>query len=203
MISKFKITRYVHRPYLLYETTLARHVASIGVVIILVVTIVVMGEHFANPKNAFDIRRISVGDVFRATGNTCFRMLQSYMLSIFTAIPPALLIARSTRNQRILLPIADVLQSIPVLAFFPVVVVFFTAYGAFELAAVFVIFASTLWNIVFTVVGGLQTIPEDIKSAAIVFKVKDLKEFWFITLPGIVPFIVTGSMLAWDKAGLW
>jgi len=108
-------------------------------------------------------------------------------------------IARTPLSQKILLPIADILQSVPVLAFFPVVIVFFTKYHAFELAAVFVIFISMLWNIVFTVIGGLQTIPDDIKSAAIVFDVHGFKKFRLITLPAVVPFVVTGSLRAWAQ----
>jgi NitT/TauT family transport system permease protein len=79
------------------------------------------------------------------------------------------------------------------------VVVFFTAYHAFEFAAVFVIFVSMLWNIVFPVIGGLQTIPDDVKNAAIVFNVYGFKRFWYITLPAVVPFVITGSLLAWAQ----
>lgn len=126
-------------------------------------------------------------------------MLFAYIVSLAVSIPLALLIASTPKVQRILLPIADVLQSVPVLAFFPVVVVFFTAYKAFELAAVFVIFVSMVWNIVFPVIGGLQVIPDDIKSAAIVFNVRGLRKFWYITLPAIIPFVITGSLLAWAQ----
>ena len=76
---------------------------------------------------------------------------------------------------------------------------FFVANHAFELAAVFVIFLSMLWNIVFPVIGGLQTIPDDVKSAALVFKVRGWRKFWYITLPALFPFIVTGSLLAWAQ----
>jgi NitT/TauT family transport system permease protein len=56
-----------------------------------------------------------------------------------------------------------------------------------------------LWNIVFPVIGGLQTIPDDIKSAALVFNVRGWRKFWYITLPAIFPFLVTGSLLAWAQ----
>jgi NitT/TauT family transport system permease protein len=56
-----------------------------------------------------------------------------------------------------------------------------------------------VWNIVFPVIGGLQTIPDDVKSAAIVFDVRGIRKFWYITLPAIVPFVITGSLLAWAQ----
>ncbi len=188
-----------HRFYQHYQTTLGRYLFSIGVVAALVAIVTGLLLHFANPRNTFDITRISFGDIFAATANTFFRMLVAYAASVVVAVPLALAISSTPRVQRVVLPIADILQSVPVLAFFPVIVVFFVAYRAFELAAIFVIFIQMLWNIVFPVIGGLQTIPDDIKSAAIVFNVRGWRKFAYITLPAVVPFIVTGSILAWAQ----
>jgi NitT/TauT family transport system permease protein len=189
--------RYVR--HTLDRTTFTHRLLSIGIVVASVAILTIVVLHFANPRNTFDINRIAIADILRATSNTFYRMLLAYILALLISIPLALLISSTPLVQRILLPIADVLQSIPVLAFFPVIVVFFTAYQAFELAAIFVIFASMIWNIVFPVIGGLQTIPDDIKSAALVFKVRGVRKFWYITLPAIFPFVVTGSLLAWAQ----
>jgi len=197
--SGFKLRRYTRRPPILYETTPGHHLLSVGIVIALLVVITVLVLHFVNPRNSFDINRISFGDILTATANTFFRMFLAYLLSLAISVPLALLIASTPLTQRILLPVADILQSVPVLAFFPVVVVFFTAYHAFELAAVFVIFISMIWNIVFPVIGGLQTIPDDVKSASIVFHVRGIRKFWYITLPAILPFVITGSLLCWAQ----
>jgi NitT/TauT family transport system permease protein len=143
--------------------------------------------------------QVSFGVVVRGTLDTFYRMMLAFIFSLVVALPLALFIASTPQLQSVLLPIADILQSVPVLAFFPVVAAFFVARNAFEFAAVFVIFLSMLWNIVFPVVGGLQTIPEDIKSAALVFNVHGWRKFWYITLPAIFPFIVTGSLLAWAQ----
>ena len=56
-----------------------------------------------------------------------------------------------------------------------------------------------LWNIVFSLVGGLNVIPADIKSAAHVFGIKGFSLIRKITLPAIVPYIITGSLLAWAQ----
>jgi len=199
MQKGFRITRYHHRPPILYQTSLGHRFASIGIVVAATILLTLLVYHFVHPRNTFDIHKISAGDVIEATGNTFYRMFLAYIISVVVAIPAALMIARTPLTQKILLPIADVLQSVPVLAFFPVVVVFFTAYNAFEFAAVFVIVISMIWNIVFPVIGGLQTIPDDIKSAAIVFNVQGFKKFRYITLPAIFPFVVTGSLLSWAQ----
>jgi NitT/TauT family transport system permease protein len=194
-----KVRHYHHHRHLLYQTTLVRHLTSIGIAIGLVAASSVIAFHFAHPRNTFDIHRISFDDIAVATLNTFLRMLVAYVASVIVAVPLALGIATNPRMMRVLLPVADILQSVPVLAFFPVVVAFFTAYGDFELAAIFVIFVQMIWNIVFPVIGGLQTIPDDIRSAAIVFNVQGFRKFWYITLPAIVPFVITGSLLAWAQ----
>jgi len=172
---------------------------SLAAAVTVAVVLTVLLLHFANPRNAFDINRISISDIVAATANTFFRMLVAYIGSLAIAVPLGLLIASTPQVQRVLLPIADILQSVPVLAFFPVVVVFFTTYRAFEAAAIFVIFITMVWNIVFPIVQGLHTIPDDIKSASIVFNVHGLRKLRFITLPAVVPFIVVGSLMAWAQ----
>jgi NitT/TauT family transport system permease protein len=195
-----KMKRYSHyRRKPLYETTLAHHLWSAAIAGAIAVGFAVVLIHFAYPRNEFDINRVSYGVVALAALNTFDRMTLAFVLSLVAAVPLALFIGSTPRLQSILLPIADILQSVPVLAFFPVVVGFFVARNAFEFAAVFVIFLSMLWNIVFPVIGGLQTIPEDVNSAALVFNVKGVRKFWYITLPAIFPFIVTGSLLAWAQ----
>lgn len=183
----------------LQRISLRHHLASVVAVIGLSTAITLLALHFAAPKHPFDINAISLSDVIAASRNTFYRMLVAYGIAVIVAIPMALLITASPRVQRVLFPIVDILQSIPVLAFFPVVVVFFAAYGALETAAIFVIFVQMVWNVVFPVVGGLQTIPDDVKSAAIVFRVHGWRRFWYITLPAILPFVITGSLLAWAQ----
>jgi NitT/TauT family transport system permease protein len=193
------VRRYRRPRRVIYQTSLPHHLLSIAAVLAAVVVGALLVLHFVNPRNAFDITRISLDDVLLAAVNTLVRMLAAYIVALVVAVPLALLIGRTKWTQRILLPLADVLQSVPVLAFFPVAVAFFTAYGNFELAAVFVIFIQMIWNIVFPVIGGLQTIPDDVRSAAIVFNVRGLRRFWYITLPAIFPFVITGSLLAWAQ----
>jgi len=194
------VRRYPHHHHKpLYETTLSRHLISIAAAIGVAIGLTALLIHFVYPHNSFDISRISFSDISRGTLNTFYRMALAFILALIVAVPLALFMASTPRLQRILLPIADILQSIPVLAFFPVIAAFFVAKNAFELAAVFVIFIQMVWNIVFPVVGGLQTIPDDVKSAALVFNVRGWRKLWYITLPALFPFIVTGSLLAWAQ----
>ena len=195
-----KIRHYLHYHHkVLYETTLVRHLISIVVTISMLTSIFALLLHFSHTHNSFDINSISLADVMQGSVNTLYRMSLAFILSLLVALPIALFINSSTLIKRIFLPIADILQSIPVLAFFPVLVTFFIANNALELAAIFVIFLSMIWNIVFPVIGGLQTIPNDVNDAAFIMNVFGVRKFWYITVPAIFPFVVTGSMLAWAQ----
>lgn len=194
-----KIRHYHHHYHFSYQTTKSRHLTSIFAVTAAVIAVLLLVLHFANPNNVFDINQVSWVDIYIASVNTLTRLFVAYIFSLILAIPLALAITSSPKAEKILLPVFDIIQSIPVLAFFPIIVVFFTKNQAFELAAIFILFMSMLWNMVFTMVGGLKAIPEDVKSAATIFNVYGFKKLIYITLPAIFPFITTGSLLAWGQ----
>jgi NitT/TauT family transport system permease protein len=130
---------------------------------------------------------------------TLLRLITAYLLAIIVAIPLALLATENKTAERILLPIFDILESIPVLAFFPLFIIFFLKINFANGAAIFILFLSMLWNIVFTLVGGLKMIPKDINYAGKVFNIKGFDHLRYITLPAIVPEIITGSILAFAQ----
>src|SRR5215831_18937375 len=94
------------------------------------------------------------------------RMLTAYFFSLIFAITYGYLAATSAARERILIPLLDILQSVPVLGFFPAAVYFFvrmtngTRPGV-EAAAIFLIFTSQAWNMAFGVYEGITTIPAD------------------------------------------
>ncbi|TLZ60638.1 MAG: ABC transporter permease subunit [Methanobacteriota archaeon] len=103
-----------------------------------------------------------------------------------------------------MLPVLDILQSVPILGFFPAALVFFVA--AFqghpiglELAVVFLIFTSMAWNMAFGVYESITTIPEDLKDAAASFAVRDWLRLRRLVLPATVPKLVYNSMLSWSN----
>ena len=142
---------------------------------------------------------VSLSIIGSALLATFVRLLIAYAFAIVVAIPLALLVTKSPLMERIFLPVFDIAQSVPVLAFFPVVIAFFVRFGLTNTAAVFIIFLSMLWNLVFSLVGGLKTVPSDIKAAAHVFGIRGGGFVRKILLPAVVPYIITGSLLAWAQ----
>jgi NitT/TauT family transport system permease protein len=142
---------------------------------------------------------ISFSTIAAALLATFIRLLIAYALALVVSIPLALLVVKSPLMERIFLPLFDIAQSIPVLAFFPVVIVFFVRFGFTNGAAIFIIFITMVWTMVFSLVGGLKTVPDDIKSAAHVFGIRGGSFVRRILMPAVVPYLVTGSLLTWAQ----
>lgn len=169
------------------------------IVIAAITVILVFLLKILTPQSPLDVKELSYPDILLASFNTLFRLLISYVFALIVAIPLALFITRSPRTERFMLPISDILQSVPILAFFPVIVLAFIKLHLIEGAVIFILFMAMLWNLVFSMIGGLKTIPEDILNASTIFGLKGLKKLWYITIPSIFPYIVTGSLLAWAQ----
>lgn len=139
--------------------------------------------------------------VIHALLTSFLRLLLAYIFALVIAVPLAILIDKSPRAEKIFLPLFDVIQSVPVLAFFPVIIIFFVHYNLYNWAAIFILLITMMWSIIFSIVGGLRVIPQDVKDAAKVFGINGLAYWKKVLIPAVFPYIVTGSLLAW--AGGW
>src|SRR5258708_34628742 len=131
-----------------------------------------------------------------AAGPT-LRMLAGLVLWLAFTLTYATWAAKSERAGKLLVPILDILQSVPILGFISITVVFFMSLapgrvlGA-EFAAVFAIFASQAWNMAFSFYQSLRTVPHDLDEAARSVRLSAWMKFWRLD----VPFAIPG--LAWN-----
>lgn len=134
------------------------------------------------------------------------RMLAAYTLSLGFSLVVGYWAATSLAARRFILPGLDILQSVPILGFFPAAVFFFirlfrgSAAGV-EAAAVFLIFTSQAWNLAFSVYESLAIIPRDIATAVHVSGASGIVLWRRLVLPACVPRLTYNSMLSW--AGGW
>src|SRR6202000_475177 len=103
--------------------------------------------------------------------------------------------AKSRSAEKLLIPILDLLQSVPILGFLSITVTGFIALfpGSMmgvECAAIFAIFTSQAWNMTFSLYQSLQTIPRDMDEAAFVFRLSGWQKFWKMELPYAIPGLV-------------
>lgn len=128
------------------------------------------------------------------------RMFAALAASVAFTFVYATAAARSRRAQKILLPILDVLQSVPVLAFLSVTVtIWLTLFPNSELgvecASVFAIFTSQAWNMTFAFYQSLVTQPADLDEAARLLRLTRWQRFWKLDVPdGMIPLVWNGMM---------
>ena len=130
------------------------------------------------------------------------RLFAAYGTAVLLALATGYLAARSAAARRVILPVLDVLQSVPILGFFPVAVGFFigvfrgSALGV-ECAAVFLIFTSMFWNLAFGVYESLITLPEDLVLAADQFGLRGSLRWSRLILPAVIPGVLFNSLVSW------
>lgn len=137
---------------------------------------------------------------------TALRMLIALALSLLFTFSYATLAAKSARAGALLIPLLDILQSVPILGFISITVVFFLSIapgqilGA-ELAAVFAIFTSQAWNMAFSFYQSLRTVPEELEEAGRMFGLNAWARFWRIEVPFAMPQLVWNMMMS--MSGGW
>jgi NitT/TauT family transport system permease protein len=131
------------------------------------------------------------------------RMMAAYLASLGFALAYGYYAAVHRPAERVMIPVLDILQSVPILGFFPVAILFFvglTGPGSFlgpNLASVFLIFTSMAWNMVFGVYESLKTIPPDLQEASHAFGITGLQRFRRVVLPATANRLVYNSILSW------
>ncbi|HEV8594458.1 MAG TPA: ABC transporter permease subunit [Thermoplasmata archaeon] len=143
-------------------------------------------------------------DVALRAAFSLLRMAAAYALALAFAVAYGTTAATNARAATVMLPVLDILQSIPILGFFPAALVFFVS--AFqghpvglELAVVFLVFTSMSWNMAFGVYEALTTIPHDLEDAATEFGLSGWLRFRRLVLPAAVPKLVYNSILSWTN----
>lgn len=133
------------------------------------------------------------------------RMLAAYALSLLFSLGVGYLAATSRLAGLVILPLLDVLQSVPILSFLPVVALSLTAVlpedTAVELASIVLIFTSQVWNMTFSFYQSMITIPEDLREAARIFRLNPWLRFRHLELPHAAIPLIWNSMMSW--AGGW
>ena len=137
---------------------------------------------------------------------TTLRMFAALLCSLLFTFVFATWAAKNRRAGLILVPVLDILQSVPILGFLSFTVVFFMGLfpgqvlGA-ELAAIFAIFTSQAWNMAFSLHQSLKTVPADLDEAARSYRLTAWQRFWRLEVPFAMPGLVWNTMMS--MSGGW
>ncbi len=133
------------------------------------------------------------------------RMTAAYILSLGFSLIYGSLAAKNRRAEKVLLPLLDVLQSVPILSFLPVVLLSLSALcspeKAVELASIILIFTSQAWNLTFAWYQSLTTIPRDLEEASTIFRFNPWLRFKTMEMPFAALTLIWNSMMSF--AGGW
>ncbi|HKV57821.1 MAG TPA: ABC transporter permease subunit [Ktedonobacteraceae bacterium] len=189
----------------------ARRFGLIDLLVFLVVIaaisfIVAAATRWAAPLTPAVKIDLSPGVLPLYAGYSLLRMLLGYLLSLIFTLVYGRIAATHRRAEAVMVPVLDILQSIPILSFLPAVILALVA--AFphsnvglELSSVILIFTSQAWNMTFSFYHSERTLPKDLQEVAAISRLRPWQRFIRLELPSSMIGLIWNSMMSW--AGGW
>jgi NitT/TauT family transport system permease protein len=137
---------------------------------------------------------------------TTLRMFMALAASLIFSVAFAVMATKYRAAEKFLVPMLDILQSIPILGFLSITVTGFIAlfpgslFGV-ECAAIFAIFTSQAWNMAFSLYQSFRTIPAELAEASRVFQLSGWQRFWRLDMPYAMPSLLWNMMMS--MSGGW
>ncbi len=178
----------------------------LAAVLILLMGIVRLGSGMAAPLSAASHISLSPWNLPLYAGESLLRIVIAFLFSLVFAIAYGYAAAKTRLGQRLLVPLLDILQSVPVLGFLSATVAFFA--GLFpgstvglEIASVFAIFTAQAWNMAFSFYHTEMTLSRDLQEASQVYRLGRWQRLWYLELPSSAISLILNSMMSFG--GSW
>lgn len=185
-----------------------RDFVSLGIFFGILVMIAKGTSQMYLPISAFENSSISLAPLAlpKYALATVLRMFTAIIFSIIFAIIYGAIAAKSKYAEKIMIPVLDIFQSIPVLGYISFTVTGFLAMFpgntmGLELASIFAAFTNQVPNVTFSVYQSLKTIPEDLNETCTVFGVSPRQKFFTLELPFALPGLIWNGMMS--MSGSW
>ncbi len=124
-----------------------------------------------------------------------------FIASLWT-IPLGVVIGMKPGVARILQPVIQIAASVPATALFPIIIFFLIKFGGgLGFGSIFLMLLGTQWYILFNVIAGASSIPQDLKDTAKLYKISGIRKWKILILPAIFPYLITGLITA--TGGAW
>ncbi len=133
-------------------------------------------------------------------------MFAALFASLLFTFVYATLAAKYRKAELIMIPILDILQSVPVLGFLTFTVTFFVGLfpgyeAGYELAAIFAVFTAQAWNMAFSLYQSLRTVPNNLIEVSRTFKFNPWHKYWRLEIPFAMPGLIWNMMMS--MSGSW
>jgi NitT/TauT family transport system permease protein len=133
--------------------------------------------------------------------STVLRMLIAMLCSLLVTFTIASLAVKNKTAEKIIMPLIDIMQSIPVLGMLSITLIGFiklfpnSRLGP-ECAAIFAIFTSQVWNMILSLYQSLKTVPKDLSEVATMYHLSKWQKFWKIEVPFGTPALLWNTMVS-------
>lgn len=136
------------------------------------------------------------------TSVSWIRMFIALIISIIFSLFIGIAAARSKLAEKIILPILDIFQTLPILAFFPFVIIIILGLIkggiGLNIAVIFLIITSMVWNISFAVYEAIKVLPNEFLELSRIYNMNLIQRFKKIYLPSAMPRVIEQSILSWS-----
>ncbi len=189
-----------------FEISYLPDLIMFGAGIALFYGVLVVGRHWLGPFTPqVEISRNPWALAVYA-GYSLLRITIAYILSLAFTLVYGYVAAYNPRAERFMIPLLDVLQSIPVLSFLPGVMLAMVALFpgrqlGVEAGAILLIFTGQVWNMAFSFYSSLKSIPNEMREAAKIYRFSWWQRFIEMELPFAAIGLVWNSMMS--VAGGW
>lgn len=130
------------------------------------------------------------------------RVMLAVLLGVLWTVPVGVWIGMNPRLAKVLQPVVQIAASFPANMLFPFITILFLRYQVnFEWGSISLMALGTQWYVLFNVIAGTMSIPNDLHEAGAVFKLQGWRRWRVLILPSIFPFLITGIITA--SGGAW
>lgn len=165
--------------------------------VVLLITLLIRAVLFLTGLNIDDLIAILKG-----AGFSLLRTSAAIFLAAIWTVPVGVLIGMNIRAARILQPLVQIVASIPATALFPaIILILIKIGGGLDIGSIFLMLLGTQWYILFNVIAGASSIPQELKEAAKIYRLRGLRRWRVLIMPGIFPYLITGLITA--TGGAW
>lgn len=162
--------------------------------------VIFMGAKAVQLLMAFSVHRWL--EVIIALFISVLRVLASLILALLWTIPLGVAIGTNRHLARWTQPLVQILASIPATALFPALLLLFLKMpGGLNMAAIFLMLMGAQWYLLFNVIAGAQSIPQDLESTSQLLGLTRWERFKTLTFPVLFPYVMTGTLIA--SGGAW
>jgi len=130
------------------------------------------------------------------------RTFSAILIASLWTIPLGVLIGMKPKVAKILQPVIQIAASVPATALFPIIIFFLIKFGGgLGFGSIFLMLLGTQWYILFNVIAGASSIPQDLKDTAKLYNISGIRKWKILILPAIFPYLITGLITA--TGGAW